>query len=482
MNQATAEEHRPNLPFTIEPVVASGVFLRLDFNQHLDPDIKPSAADFSLSLPLCEASDGVTIRPIHVELKERETDHGPLTRVILVLSDPLPPVSEMELHYHPNELLMWSNTLGDSIEPFFTHLPVKLSRHEPKGTLSTKLLESLAEKAKKAIPPPPLPPTITNIDGQRISISLNRQLIPHQGVAAGDFRAEVQDHWCTVSAAAIYQPASDEPHEIQLALKETINVNDTVTIGFKAKRYPMTALDGSQVSNFKISAQYLAPGHFKVLQSEEKEKDGESSFETEKFHLQQLEGMLAEPSSRSQVMTGFFESFKDSLMGPVSSGLAVSRLQMFLGLVLLAVILWLVVSGIQLIAGLSSNQPIRALPIDIDMSATRECSLDFPSGNQYTGTCNTANQPHGEGVFRWRSGSTYDGQFENGKRSGLGVMSYANGAKYDGLWQNDKKQGLGIYWNRTGDRFEGKFSQGKMTAEGVCYKHDGTQLLGFCSE
>merc|ERR1712065_81526 len=101
MNQATAEEHRPNLPFTIEPVVASGVFLRLDFNQHLDPDIKPSAADFSLSLPLCEASDGVTIRPIHVELKEREADHGPLTRVILVLSDPLPPVSEMELHYHP---------------------------------------------------------------------------------------------------------------------------------------------------------------------------------------------------------------------------------------------------------------------------------------------------------------------------------------------------------------------------------------------
>lgn len=56
------------------------------------------------------------------------------------------------------------------------------------------------------------------------------------------------------------------------------------------------------------------------------------------------------------------------------------------------------------------------------------------------------------GVFVYNNGAKYDGDWENGKRSGkgndflmLGIYHYSNGDKYQGDFVNDKKNGIGIY-------------------------------------
>lgn len=487
-DQAAVQSTNQALFFHIEPAVASGIYIKLAFDQHFDSDLKPNPEDFSISLPVCEAADASTVRPIHVEFKDRPTDHGSQTNVILVLEKPLPPVSEMELHYHPLELLMWSNTASKSVEPFILPLPVRLSRQPQRDSLSTKLLETLAKRNKRESAPAPLPPVITHMDGERINICLNRQLIPHQGVAAGDFRAEAEDRWVGITAAAIHQSSEDESHEIQLAMAEKLTPGDSIALAFKAKRYPMTSLDGSQISQFKVSARYLGEGQFQLIETQETTGKSSARFETEKYHLSALEHLLDEDVSKGKAFGSVFLESLAALTQAVGrpltgnkSEVAIPRTQMLMGVALVLIILFLVIAIFQMLSGFSTSTTTnRPQAADIDLSATLPCTLNFTTGNQYSGTCNGANQPHGKGTFQWTSGSTYEGEFQNGKRAGYGFMTYNNGAKYDGQWRDDKKEGNGIYWSNTGDRFEGEFSQGKMTANGVCYKTDGTQLRGFC--
>jgi len=485
------------LPIHFDTAVASGVYVRLDIDQQLDCDLKPNPEDFSISLPLCEANANATVRPIAIELKPKEADDNPRTSIILVLDEPLPPISEMELHYHPQEALMWSNTLDDAIGAFITHIPVKLSRHEPKEAFSTKLLETIAQKAKKPEKAPALPPAITNIVGSRIDISLNRILIPHQGVAVGDFRAEAQDRWCTVSAAAIRQLTSEDPHEIQLALKDDLEPGDILTVAFKAKRYPITALDGSQINNFKISARYQGPGEFEILETgENRAPDVKAKADAEQYHLQALETIMDEDLHGEHVVGGTLRGLLNSMLGVFKRSkakdntaeeepgtaltISLTLTQKIILVLFLALVVWLVVVTVRLTSGLSDTAPASVLNTSAVGDENKPCNLSFASGNQYSGTCNAANKPDGRGIFQWKSGSTFEGDFASGQRSGDGYMTYPNGAKYDGQWQDDKKHGQGTYWTENGNRFEGQFEQGKMTENGTCYLADGSEQSGYC--
>jgi hypothetical protein len=50
----------------------------------------------------------------------------------------------------------------------------------------------------------------------------------------------------------------------------------------------------------------------------------------------------------------------------------------------------------------------------------------------------------GAGVYFYKDGSKYQGEWVAGKRVGRGRMDYANGDMYDGQWDNDKRHGTGI--------------------------------------
>jgi hypothetical protein len=41
---------------------------------------------------------------------------------------------------------------------------------------------------------------------------------------------------------------------------------------------------------------------------------------------------------------------------------------------------------------------------------------------------------HGTGTYHYQDGSTYTGDYADGKRHGIGVLQEVNGAKYKGGW------------------------------------------------
>lgn len=51
---------------------------------------------------------------------------------------------------------------------------------------------------------------------------------------------------------------------------------------------------------------------------------------------------------------------------------------------------------------------------------------------------------NGYGVYKWKDGSQYEGNFLNGKKHGKGKYKDINGGYYDGMWKNGKKHGKGI--------------------------------------
>jgi hypothetical protein len=77
----------------------------------------------------------------------------------------------------------------------------------------------------------------------------------------------------------------------------------------------------------------------------------------------------------------------------------------------------------------------------------------WPDGSSYTGDFLNG-KFHGRGTYVWADGKKYTGGFKNDQRSGRGTYTWPNGASYTGEWENGKKSGYGIY----------TFSEGKKQA------------------
>ena len=73
-----------------------------------------------------------------------------------------------------------------------------------------------------------------------------------------------------------------------------------------------------------------------------------------------------------------------------------------------------------------------------------------------------------DGIGTWLngSGSTFTGQFRNGKRQGSGTLVYPSGEKWEGQWKDDKK------WNGNGTimsvwyKYVGQYKMGKRNGNG----------------
>ncbi len=48
---------------------------------------------------------------------------------------------------------------------------------------------------------------------------------------------------------------------------------------------------------------------------------------------------------------------------------------------------------------------------------------------------------HGKGVFYWKSGKIYEGEWKNNKMFGYGVLKWPDGKVFEGHFENDLKHG-----------------------------------------
>jgi radial spoke head protein 1 len=73
----------------------------------------------------------------------------------------------------------------------------------------------------------------------------------------------------------------------------------------------------------------------------------------------------------------------------------------------------------------------------------------------------------------------YEGQYVEGKKSGIGKLLLPNGEKYHGMWANDKFHGEGTYYYSSGDIYSGNWNRGVKHGQGVFIStKDDSQLVG----
>jgi len=89
-------------------------------------------------------------------------------------------------------------------------------------------------------------------------------------------------------------------------------------------------------------------------------------------------------------------------------------------------------------------------------------------GDVYEGTF-VNDDKDGQGTYIWKSGTKYVGGFKNGKRGGFGIETFASGDVYEGNYVNDEKEGQGKYTLRNGSFYIGEYKNGKRHGQGKFY-------------
>ncbi len=79
--------------------------------------------------------------------------------------------------------------------------------------------------------------------------------------------------------------------------------------------------------------------------------------------------------------------------------------------------------------------------------------------------------PHGYGVYYYKNGDEYHGNFDTSTREGFGVMKYATGERFEGTFHRGLAKGRGRYDFANGDYHVGEYLRGKRHGPGrLVYK------------
>ncbi|KOB76929.1 putative testis-specific protein A2, partial [Operophtera brumata] len=91
---------------------------------------------------------------------------------------------------------------------------------------------------------------------------------------------------------------------------------------------------------------------------------------------------------------------------------------------------------------------------------------------------------NGKGLYVFKNGARYDGEWRRAMKYGVGKMLYPDGSWYEGDWRHDLKQGFGAYYYPNGDIYEGAWFKGRRHGLGTYFfaefqlKFMGTWLEG----
>ncbi|MBN1533212.1 MAG: hypothetical protein JXA20_11160 [Spirochaetes bacterium] len=106
-------------------------------------------------------------------------------------------------------------------------------------------------------------------------------------------------------------------------------------------------------------------------------------------------------------------------------------------------------------------------------SAGRHDYSGWHRGNEREGIV-----PHGRGRMRYRNGSVYEGQWEDGRMHGNGVIRWDDGSSYIGEWRRGKRCGFGIYRWSDGRIYAGGWEDNNMSGFGIMRYPDGRERAG----
>lgn len=86
---------------------------------------------------------------------------------------------------------------------------------------------------------------------------------------------------------------------------------------------------------------------------------------------------------------------------------------------------------------------------------------------------------NGKGVYKYRNGARYVGQFKNGRLHGIGTFHFTNGNVYTGEWVNNVRQGEGTLRSDDGVVYKGEWSDNAFEGFGILYFPDGSSFESF---
>ncbi len=88
----------------------------------------------------------------------------------------------------------------------------------------------------------------------------------------------------------------------------------------------------------------------------------------------------------------------------------------------------------------------------------------------------------GRGIMVYASGNRYDGEYQNGQRSGCGTFTFINGRSYVGQFKADQFSGQGIWILENGDRYVGEFKDNYCSGQGTFIFANGFSKSGIWEE
>lgn len=103
--------------------------------------------------------------------------------------------------------------------------------------------------------------------------------------------------------------------------------------------------------------------------------------------------------------------------------------------------------------------------------------MRWPNGRIYDGDW-ANNIFNGTGRMKMPDGRTYEGEYVNGAFHGRGVMRFPNGTVHDGEWADGAPSGKGVVKEASGRVYEGDFLKGDRTGKAVLRFPNGTRYDG----
>lgn len=109
---------------------------------------------------------------------------------------------------------------------------------------------------------------------------------------------------------------------------------------------------------------------------------------------------------------------------------------------------------------------------------TGKGQIIWSSGATYDGDC-LGGDLHGFGTFSSSDGSVYKGHWKMNNQHGVGRKEYQNSDVYDGCWKAGVRDGHGRYAWSNGNLYTGNWKKGNMCGRGVMKWFNGDLFDGF---